>query len=411
MTSKVGGAAGPSAPWLLATGWAAAAERRFGTVEVLSPYGRLEVADMGVLATRGTQAASGYGSSEWMRRIPTVVKTAAKDVLCARDAITLSRKVLEQAAPGPRRFVWQYHHLFHIEGALMARRAQAPLVVHVDAPIVWEAKQWGVRRPLWGGLLERVAEALPLRAADVVCVPSVEVAEALTRVLVAPNVIEVTPAGVDVHHFDPARTGKDEIRSRLGLEGRRVVGWVGTFRRFHGIDRLLRAFQRTRQVLGADDLSLLLVGDGLERRNLEMLAAELHLDNALFVGAVSVDEMPDYIGAMDLCVLSSPSIGGFHYSPMKLREYMAMAKPVAAPAIGDVSRHVRSGVDGLLYDPDEDGALGEALATLLGDGSLRERLGNEARRRTVAEDAWDVRLEQVCHRLGIESRQGSSVPS
>ena len=157
----------------------------------------------------------------------------------------------------------------------------------------------GSTRPGWGRTLERMAEQPALGAASLVASGSDLVAEQVHRLGVAEKRILVTPTGVDLDLF-AERPDPRALRQRLGLEGRFVVGWVGSFRRFHALEQAIDA------VAALDNAALLLVGDGPERPRIEQLTRERGI-TAAFTGTVPHADLPGHLAAMDVAlVLASP---------------------------------------------------------------------------------------------------------
>lgn len=391
------GQTGPVGMWMMAAGWAAAGESIFGRSWLLTEEGVLDPADARALASR-KGLSSGPSSSSWKRRLPTVVKTAMKDVRdyfrAGRFAGSLPAGDWEKA--GQIAFVWQRHDLFQKAGHDLARRLDAPLVLCVDAPVVWEARRWGVRRPGWGGLLERFGENPLLRSADLVLAVSDEVAAQVAERGVARERILVTPNGVDLHVFTPDADG-DSVRRRHGLAERFVVGWIGGFHKFHGLDLAIDMAAALQEQI--PELSLLLVGDGVERRRLEEKVARLGLDNVVFTGTVAHTEIPVHIAAMDVALVLSPGDGRFHYSPLKLREYMACAVPVVASRAGELAEFINEETDGLLAEPGSVEALAGAVRSLHASPELRLRLGAAGRDKMVRDGSWERQVERTYEKL------------
>jgi len=262
----------------------------------------------------------------------------------------------------------------------------------VHAPQVWEARKWGVPRRGWGGLLERVGELPQLEASDVVACVSDEVAHELGRLQVPADRIIVSPMAVDTDRF-VAGTSMS-VRRRHDLGAAFVVGWIGTFRGFHGLDTLLEAFALLRaEEPGA---RLLLVGEGSHRAQTEADAERLGISaGSTFVGSVAHPDMPGYIRAMDVAVVSAQPDESFHYSPLKLREYLACARATVAPRLGDIPRTVRNGTQALLYETGDARGLFHQLDRLRADPRLRSELGDAGRRLMVETGTWHVRLMQL----------------
>jgi glycosyltransferase involved in cell wall biosynthesis len=129
----------------------------------------------------------------------------------------------------------------------------------------------------------------------------------------------------------------------------------------------------------------LLVGDGPERARLEQLATSRGV-RAVFTGTVSHDELPDYLAAMDVAVVLAAAGQPFHYSPLKLAEYLAAGLPVIAPRAGGLASQLRDGVDAVLVAPGDPVDLANALGRLRADPAVRGRLAATAR--ATAQDRW-----------------------
>ncbi|MGH2704392.1 MAG: glycosyltransferase family 4 protein [Actinomycetota bacterium] len=342
-------------------------------------------------ASRATRSELAPRRRRWWRPyVPEVCITAYKDV---RNMAASRRWTIPEGAW--RRFnlvfVWQYHGIFRHAGFGLARALGRPLVLFVDAPQVWEAEKWGVRRPGWGRLLERIGERPQLLAADLVACVSDEVAASVASLGAREERILVTPNGVDLERFNPSVSGA-QIRERFGLQGKLVVGWVGSFRPFHGLAVALQAIAVLQREMS--DLALLLVGDGQERPSTQRIARELGLRDVIFTGTVPHREIPGYVAAMDVGLLLHRSDHEFHYSPLKLREYLACGKAVVAVARGEVARTLSDGVDALLLGHPTAEALASSIRRLESP-LLREALGKAGRARAEREWSWDRCLDQV----------------
>jgi glycosyltransferase involved in cell wall biosynthesis len=316
-----------------------------------------------------------------------VAKTAVKDVLSWR-----MRRRFEIHPDGAWSgthiaFVWQRHDLFHTAGLELAQRLGAPSVLFVPAAKVWEAEQWGTRRPGWGRLLEGRVERASLLGADLVACGSRAVADQVLRLGVPHERVLLTPTGVDLDQFaelpDPT-----PLRRHLGLQDRFVVGWVGSFRRFHALEQVVEAAATVPRA------ALLLVGDGPERARIERLTRDLGV-TAMFTGTVAHHELPAYLAAMDTAVVLARPGQPFHYSPLKLAEYLAAGLPVVAPATGQLLERLTDGVDAIVVPPHDVDALGVALRRLQDDPEERARLGKAARAAAEADWSWDHQVRRV----------------
>jgi glycosyltransferase involved in cell wall biosynthesis len=393
--------AGAAAMWITAAGWCAAGERLLGAGWVLTPD-RIATAEetLGFTATEqvgtvdGGRAARGPGGRRRLR-VPEEVKTGAKDLRRWRAARRYRRAWHDRSGPWDDRdvrFVWQHHDLFHRTGEALAGRLSCPVVSYVHAPQVWEAERWGTRRPGWGHLFERVGERPQLEASDLVACVSDEVAAELGRFGVPDQRIVVAPMAVDADRVRPGIAG--DLRQRLRLGEGPLIGWTGSFRRFHGLEIAIDAFAEVARSCPA--ARLVLVGDGSERAALEARVAERGLgDSVVFTGRIGHLDIAPYLAAMDISVVTARAGEQFHYSPLKLREYLAAGSAVVAPSIGEVARVVDDGHTGLLYQAGDVRGLAATIVALCRDGDRRRQLGTAGRKWLVQHGTWEVQVERV----------------
>ena len=396
LPTSVKGQLGPVAAYLSTAGWAAAAQRVLGRSWIIGPTGEIDPAEARRIGTDPSFTSDPTTTRSRYARVPGVAKTLAKDVRQYRRA-----QAFHVDPDGPWtghdvEFVWQRHELFATAGLDLAKVLGRPSVVFAPATKVWESNRWGTTRPGWGRLVERWGERPVLTAADVLACGSAEVAEHAVRMGVHEARIIVTPTGVDLDLFEASVAEREHRRTELGLQGRFVVGWVGSFRPFHSIDQAVRA------VAGLPGASLLLVGDGPQRPEIEDLAARLDV-HLVCTGTVAHHQLPALLSAMDVGLVLAPADGAFHSSPLKLGEYLAAGLPVIAPAVETVTSRLTNGVNALLVEPNDLPELRNALERLRADPELAARLGVQARQEAVARWSWDEQVRRVRNAAGMVS--------
>lgn len=180
-----------------------------------------------------------------------------------------------------------------------------------------------------------------------------------------------------------------EAKRRIGLEpDRPVIGAVGRLSAEKGFDLLIRAVDRL--LVGGLDASLVIVGEGPQRPELEALVAALGRTDRVHLMGFRADTAEIY-EAMDLFALSSLREG----LPNAVLEAMAMEVPVVAARIGGLPRLIRHDQDGLLFEPGSVEQLAGALARLLGDDALAGRLRRAARATIGARYSFEARMAKV----------------
>jgi glycosyltransferase involved in cell wall biosynthesis len=218
--------------------------------------------------------------------------------------------------------------------------------------------------------------------------------------------LEIVPAGVDTRIFVPDPKAGAEVRRRHGLEDDVVVGYVGTFQRWHGVNGLLSACARLRR--GDRRIKVLLVGPYFA--DAMKFGKEIGLDgDAIFTGPVSYEAVPHYINACDiLCAPYDPSLSTIRSesgigAPLKVLEYMACAKPIVSTSVPPITKVVENGRTGVLVPPGDIASLASALGDLVDARQHRESLGRSAREAVVARYSWDALTETLEHVL-IEAK-------
>ncbi|MCP5367780.1 MAG: glycosyltransferase family 4 protein [Hyphomicrobiales bacterium] len=230
----------------------------------------------------------------------------------------------------------------------------------------------GAMKPSLGlRLMEKVELFLYRRSACVV---------ALTRAFkrnltgrgIDPGKVAVVLNGVDLSRYAPRERDGDLARD-WGLEGKFVVGYVGTHGMAHALANVLDAAERLRD---ADGLRVLLVGAGAEREALVAERERRGLANVVMQPRQPKEMMPRIWSLCDVALVhlkDSPVFAGV--IPSKIFEAMGMGKPVllAAPE-GEASRIVGDDGAGLCVPAEDPAALAGAMATLMADADLRAAL-------------------------------------
>lgn len=201
--------------------------------------------------------------------------------------------------------------------------------------------------------------------------------------------VRVVPLGTDPEHFRPGVETR-EVRARYRLNGDHWVITVARLEPYKGIDTMIKALAQLRK--GGTDVRYLVVGVGKKRREYKKLAQGLGLaDHVRFVGNVPDADLPGlYNAAVAYAGISRRADGtrieGFGVA---LAEASACGLPVVAGRSGGLAEAVRDGESGFVVDPDDVGAVAEALSRLLTDQLLARRLGQAGRKAVETYYNWD----------------------
>jgi glycosyltransferase involved in cell wall biosynthesis len=305
---------------------------------------------------------------------------------------------------GPRRvsFIYQRYSTDDYAGAQLARHWAVPFVLEYNGSEVWVNRNWG--RPLKYERLGLAVEVANLHAADLIVVVSQVIFEELVGRGIGAEKILVNPNGVDPERYRPSVDGM-AIRAKLGLDGKVVIGFIGTFGPWHGAETLAEAFGLL--LANRPDfrgwVRLLMIGDGarLEATRQEIATGGVKAET-VFAGRTAQEDGPAYLAACD--ILASPHVPNadgsrFFGSPTKLFEYMAMGRAIVASRLEQIGEVLEDDRTAVLVEPGDAAGLAKALEALVGDPERRARLGAAAREEAVANHTWLDHTRRILDRI------------
>jgi glycosyltransferase involved in cell wall biosynthesis len=190
--------------------------------------------------------------------------------------------------------------------------------------------------------------------------------------------ISMIPNGVDLDIMTPGPKD-NEIRRRLGLEGKFVVSYFGAHGRCNKVGQLLDVAARLK--VTHPDVRILMVGDGMEKPMVVEDARERCLDNMLFLDSVPKDQVCHYINASDVCTAVLMKTDTFKtVYPNKVFDYMSCKRPIIVAIDGVARKLVEDAGAGFYAEPEDPQAFIDALLKLKNDPQLMQRMGEDGYR-------------------------------
>lgn len=270
----------------------------------------------------GAVALGVPGWPSWLERYRDLT-----EVIAARR---LSRHLIEAALGGAALdVVVERHSLFSDAGWRVHDRLGVPWVLEVNAPLAQERARFeALRRPAAAASWEREV----LQAAPAIAAVSAWLARWLREEVGCKGLIRHVPNGVTPFVGDRARG-----RAALGVpEGAPLVGFVGSMKAWHGLDRLARV----AAALGA---------------RLALIGAGGAVEGAVATGHLEGQALADAVAALDLGLAPYPADAPPWFCPLKVLDYRAQGTPVLGTDVGDVAALV--GEAGAVVPPGDDDAL------------------------------------------------------
>lgn len=169
---------------------------------------------------------------------------------------------------------------------------------------------------------------------------------------ISPEKITIIPNAVDIDQFQPITEKDTALLAELGLEGKKIFGFIGSFYEYEGLELLVKAMPAMKD--NCPDLHLLLVGGGQTENKLKAIVAQLDLtSHVTFTGRVNHKEVMRYYSIIDLLVYPRLSMRLTDLvTPLKPLEAMAMGRPCLASDVGGHKELIIDQKDGLLFQAD-----------------------------------------------------------
>lgn len=299
--------------------------------------------------------------------------------------LTAIRQLKKAVSESNVDFIYERNAFFLYAGAKISKKYAIPLIIEVNE-VVGESR---VRGQKFVKLAQKI-EKYAFEQADAIIVVSNFLKQKIANLGVSEAKIHVIPNAADESIFAPDNCD-NSVRDSLAVEDTSIIiGFIGWFVAWHNFELLVNAIAILNR---SHPTYLMLVGDGELKHAIIDQAKQLGCEQRLiFSGAVKHKEMPNYIQAMDICVIpgSNP-----YRSPIKLFEYMAMAKPTLAPALEPIEFVSQHEVNAMHFEPENLDSLVAQAEKLADSKELRDEIGTNARNTIMSKHLWIHNSERV----------------
>jgi PEP-CTERM/exosortase A-associated glycosyltransferase len=325
---------------------------------------------------RTPEATSSMGNAPVLKQL-TVINRLAQRLMEA--ATQVRPDVLHAHSPA----------LNAIAALRVGRKLGIPVVYEIRA--FWEdaavdhgtSSEWGIRYRL-----TRAIESYAIRNVDAVTT----ICEGLRKDIVARGIpqqkVTVIPNAVNIDDFTVGETADTELAKSLGLDGKILLGFIGSFYAYEGLNILLEALP---EMLSKNpEVRVLLVGGGPQDKQLKAQAKQLGIeDKVIFTGRVPHDQVQRYYNLIDVLVYPRLKMRLTDLvTPLKPLEAMAQGRLIAASDVGGHLELIEDGKTGVLFEAGNPSALARKVLDLLDHPERWPLLRRDARSFVEAERNW-----------------------
>ncbi|WKJ91519.1 glycosyltransferase, exosortase A system-associated [Methylomonas montana] len=271
----------------------------------------------------------------------------------------------------------------------MAKKYGLPLVYECRA--FWEDAAVDHGTTQEGSLRYRLTKALEthvFKHADAVTT----ICEGLRRDIIGRGVaaekITVIPNAVDIDKFTYGEAAEPDLQAELGLSGKIVLGFIGSFYAYEGLLLLLDALPAI--IEQQPDVRLLLVGGGPQQQQIVQKIEELGLqDWVILPGRVAHDQVQRYYNLVDIFVYPRLAMRLTDLvTPLKPLEAMAQGRLLVASDVGGHHELIRNRETGYLFKAGDKTALAQAVLAALNQQDQWEQVRQAGRRYVEEERNW-----------------------
>jgi PEP-CTERM/exosortase A-associated glycosyltransferase len=273
----------------------------------------------------------------------------------------------------------------------VGRRLGIPVVYEIRA--FWEdaavdhgtSRELGIRYRLTRGL-----ESYALRRVDAITTICEGLRGDILGRGIQPERVTVIPNAVNIENFSVGQLPDLHLARYLGLDGKLLLGFIGSFYAYEGLSVLLRALPRL--LVRNPDIRVLLVGGGPQEQELKTLAARLDIeDKVIFTGRVPHDQVQRYYNLIDILVYPRLQMRLTDLvTPLKPLEAMAQGRLVVASDVGGHLELIKDGETGILFRAGDQDALVLKVLELLSRPDLWPGLRAAARNFVETQRNWPV---------------------
>jgi len=282
--------------------------------------------------------------------------------------------------------IYERYSLFLFASIWWAKRNNIPIILEVnDSSLVHR-----VRKLHFVALAKKFERWIFKNATGLVFISS-EFQQIAQREFgeIAPSVVSPNAADLDAFILDDTKAV--QLRQKLNINDKVVIGYVGAFVHWHGIDWFVDMI--VDKLKDNPEIVLLLIGDGVSYKPINERVIQAGVESqVILTGRINHEEVSTYLSAMDFGILPDSNNYG---SPMKLFEFMAMEKGMVAPDFTPIAEVVTDNETSWLFPANDRQACIDKTLALVSDKAAQQRVGKNARAYIEAERQWKHNAAQI----------------
>ncbi|MCT2535122.1 glycosyltransferase family 4 protein [Aquibacillus koreensis] len=303
----------------------------------------------------------------------------------------------------PERLIYRYS-IYDISGMLAAKLFRIPIIYEINGSIEYErdiANKFYIKR------FVKTSEKYIFKHASLLLLVSEELKRYFGSKSYNMDHVLVVPNGVDIRKFNQPQPLPERLAQlKQAWSSKKVIGFMGSLKSWHGAERIIDLLPELIQK--DQDVRYLIIGDGDQRGVINDKITQSKLQDYVYItGFQDYTIIPSLLDIMDIAVAPYQHIDFFHFSPLKVMEYMAKGKPVIAPALGQCKDLIAKD-HGILLQENNQEALKHALLKLIMDPDQAMEMGKRGQRYIREHYTWEQNARRIEQALQENKRRVSN---
>jgi glycosyltransferase involved in cell wall biosynthesis len=315
-------------------------------------------------------------------------------------------------------FIYHRYSPLNCSGIILSRIKKIPLILEYNGSEVWMDNNWNgsPQRFISLTFFLKLFEKFNLKYAQYIVVVSDALKDELIQRSISESKIIVAPNGVNTELYDPATLHHErlEIRNKLFIDEKIVIGFIGTFSAWHGIDTLAQIIPEI--IKQRSQVHFILIGDGPLLHSLRETLDKNKLthEHVTCTGLIATEYARHYLAACDIFISPTKPNGDgsrFFGSPTKLFEYMSLAKPIIASDLEQLSQVIYPALRlenfeqeefkisnelGIVVNPiNVEAFIAATLKLIACDKDMRNLMGLNARKKAIEHYTWQAHTKCI----------------
>jgi glycosyltransferase involved in cell wall biosynthesis len=284
-------------------------------------------------------------------------------------------------------FIYERYAFFNFSTMLISKMYKIPYFVEVNYLSDTLLVRKRTKLLQW---LQRIVERRVLNNAAGLFVITKYVRDGCLKMKIDPKKVIITPNAIDQSSIKIAKE-KVSLKKQLNIEKELIIGFVGGFYEWHGLDFLVEVGEKLLHK--NQNLRFLLVGDGPLKEKIQLMVDELGItDKFIFPGKINHENLWSYLNLFDIAVIPKTNEYG---SPVKLFEYMAIGSAVIAPSVGPVKEIITDNENGVLFQSEDKDDFIEKMLYMINDTKKRQIIGAKAKEYVYKNHTWKNNSDKI----------------